>query len=311
MLGARVAPSSWADAHGYNIYFTTKTCAGKPECALGELDVLPAKGASLGAGTLKPVRLHDGSTGYSGPFCPQPACADQLILDFVRGGMQYILKLPKGAKLAVGLEIERSLQPATSFVARPPAARAPPPTPSAAFSVAHVDHRCDAFAADTDVGTATTYVSRGGTGAEDESWKRSSLAANEHLQNSKGFTSGDFAAFVTLGKDVVFAQIDHVSASGDGGSRDTWCFDDGKLARTSVDVVDVSGEVAWHRYRYYTAAVKIAESERTEDLSKERHGPVPSFPPDLLSPLAYPSPEQLPLYGVYRSALSGKLGALQ
>jgi len=311
VLGARVAPSSWADAHGYNIYFTTKKCAGKPECARGELDVLPAKGPPLGVGTLKPVQLADRSTGYTGPFCPQPACADQLILDFVRGGLQYILKLPKGVGLAAGLVIESGLRPAAAFVAHPAPARAPAAARNIPFSVAHVDHDCDTYAADTDVGTATTYVSRGGSEAENGSWKRSSLQANERLQSSKGFTSGDFAAFVTAGKDVVFAQIDHVSASGDGGSRETWCFDDGKLARTSADVVDVSDEVVWHRYRYYAGAVKLTETTRTEDLSKQRHGPVPPVPLDMLPPALYATPERLPLYSVYRSALSGKLDALR
>jgi hypothetical protein len=120
VLDGRVAPEAPAPADGYSVFITSRRCAGKPDCAIAQLDAGPIRsGDPLGTGTLRSVNLPDGTVGYTGPPCAEPRCANVRVLNFVRDGVQYSLRFPRQKSLSDALAIAAGLRPATDFISRP------------------------------------------------------------------------------------------------------------------------------------------------------------------------------------------------
>jgi len=170
-----------------------------------------------------------------------------------------------------------------------------------------IDATCNGFStAESDL--RTYYLTRYSTAGHAKSgWLTSDTKRDEALQNSKSFLAGDFVTIVARGATILTTMLASTDSTGDGGTALGYCYIDGKLARGTAEVADVSGEMAWTHTAYYGGGKLIADSILSRDLARKRVGHMPPQPNDALQIPAASAPQNLPYYGAFAAALAGKL----
>jgi hypothetical protein len=176
-------------------------------------------------------------------------------------------------------------------------------------AVAQLDARCDAYASSKSLKRYS--LTRVGVAAREPGpWRLASAASNAAVSARTDEWQADFADATTASGKIVSASIVRSDSTGDGATGNEYCFVNGKLARTYLEVDDVSEDQQWKHYTYYNADGS-ARTTRTvyRYLGKGEHAQPPT-PNGLFDMPKYATPAALPFYAAYLKAVAGTLPKL-
>jgi hypothetical protein len=175
--------------------------------------------------------------------------------------------------------------------------------------VAEVDKRCDGYAASKSL-KSYSITRVGVAGKAMGPWRLGSTASNAAVSERSDAWEADFAsATVTNGK-IVYASLLRSDSTGDGATGHEYCFVNGKLARTYLELDDVSEDQQWKHYVYYNADGSLLTTRTVyRYLGKGTHAQ-PSPTADLFEMPTYTAPAKLPFYAAYLKASAGTLPKL-